>query len=377
MAVRSRFLTTDTQKIIRATILLLVMLLACVSAPGQDVFEGVNRVVAVGDVHGGLEDLVDVLRTAHLIDGRNRWTGGNTHLVQTGDLLDRGPDSRKVMDLLMDLEQQAKQAGGMVHVLLGNHETMNLNGDLRYVTHDEFESYKTSDSARVRSEAYEALADPAQKQDRKYRKKWEDEHPLGWAEHRAALSGAGRYGQWLRKKNAVEKIGDALFAHGGISPKYVSLSLREINSRIRAELENPAKQAGGIVLDPQGPLWYRGLAEAPESTLAPHVEAVLSAFAVKHIVIAHTPTPGVIFPRFDGKVILIDVGLSKAYGEARACFLMEDTQLYALHRGSRVQLPSDGDVVSYLRRVEFLEPSDSQLRRFITRVARGQGSKPD
>lgn len=94
--------------------------------------------MAVGDVHGDYDRFVGVLRQAGVVDGKERWSGGRTHLVQTGDIPDRGPDSRQVMELLMALSPQALQAGGRVHPLVGNHEVMNVMGDLRYVAPGEY-----------------------------------------------------------------------------------------------------------------------------------------------------------------------------------------------------------------------------------------------
>ncbi len=79
---------------------------------GPGIWGGGDRVVAVGDVHGDYEQLAAVLRSAKIINDQGNWTGGKTHLVQTGDVVDRGPDSRKAMDLLMRLEKQAAEAGG-------------------------------------------------------------------------------------------------------------------------------------------------------------------------------------------------------------------------------------------------------------------------
>src|SRR6476469_7886853 len=96
-------------------------ILCLVLAPlvAQDNFQDVARIVAIGDVHGGFDEMVAVLRGVGVINEKNKWSGGKTQLVQTGDVVDRGSDSRKVMDLLMDLEKQARKAGGMVHPLLG------------------------------------------------------------------------------------------------------------------------------------------------------------------------------------------------------------------------------------------------------------------
>ena len=98
-----------------------------------------------------MQAFVEVLRSAGVIDQKDHWIGGKTHLVQTGDMPDRGPDTRKVMDLLMALEKEAAKAGGHVHALIGNHEAMNVYGDLRYTTPAEFAAFATNDSERVRA----------------------------------------------------------------------------------------------------------------------------------------------------------------------------------------------------------------------------------
>src|SRR5690606_290431 len=137
-----------------------------------------------------------VLQDAGVINRRRQWSGGRTQLVQTGDILDRGPHSRKVMDLLITLERQAAKAGGRVHALVGNHEAMNIAGDLRYVSPEEFAAFRTADSRDLRDTAYERLADPARQNDRAYREEWEAERPLGWVEHRLAFGSDGKYGRW-------------------------------------------------------------------------------------------------------------------------------------------------------------------------------------
>ena len=105
-----------------------------------------DRIVAVGDVHGAYEPFVKILQAAQIIDGRQRWSGGAAVLVQTGDVVDRGPEGRRALDLLRRLENEAERAGGRVVPLIGNHEVMGLAGDLRYVSADEFNSFKTSES---------------------------------------------------------------------------------------------------------------------------------------------------------------------------------------------------------------------------------------
>jgi len=321
-------------------------------------WEGVGRIVAVGDVHGDYDQLVAVLKTAGLIDDPLNWTGGKTHLVQNGDILDRGPDSRKAMDLLMRLEKQAEEAGGYVHALIGNHEAMNIYGDLRYTSPGEF--------AAFRDEEYEKTHPP------------DAAHPPGFAEHRMQFGPDGYYGKWILRHDAVIKINDTLFLHGGISAKYASMKIREINEKVRKELEgDPAKLEGGIAKDTDGPLWYRGLATGDPS-LEPLVDKIRKNFAVERIVLGHTYADAAITPRFGGKVILIDIGLSRVYdGIGKVgCLVIEGSQVYVLHRGTRLELPSDTgkDLLRYLKQAAALDPPPSPLQKRIAELESRMGA---
>ena len=341
---------------------------------GQDEFPAAERIVAVGDVHGDFDRFTALLRDAGIIDKKQKWIAGRTQLVQTGDLLDRGPESRRVMDLLMRLEGQALKAGGRVHVLLGNHEAMNMYGDLRYVSEGEYAAFRSPQSEKVRDAYFEnhvataLLKGNERGEERQLRTKWYAAHPLGWVEQRFAFGPSGAYGKWLRQKNAVIKIGDILFLHGGISPKYSTWSMRQLNDAVRKELADFRLLENGVVADPAGPLWYRGLAEAPEADTAEAVGEVLQRYQVKHVVIGHTPTRGAVLPRFGGKVILIDVGLSKFYGGPLACLIIDKSRFQALHRGTRLDLPSGGqaDLSAYLKAAAALDPKPSPLEPLIS-----------
>jgi len=359
---------------LRRTKLLCAVFLSLFVALGgqaQDTFQNVARIVAIGDIHGDYDQLVSLLQTAEVIDGKNKWIGGKTHLVQDGDVLDRGPDSRKAMDLLMELEPQALKAGGRVDALLGNHETMNLYGDLRYVPAEEFESYRTTKSLQMRNKLADVMLEDLKRKgtppadEDAYRKTFDQEHPLGFVERTQAFSPRGPYGRWLRQHNAIIKINDTVFLHGGISPKYADASIHEINETIRAELEDFSKLQNGMTTDDNGPLWYRGLADGPESPLAEHVDRVLAKLGAKHLVIAHTVRP-IILPRFGGKVIPIDVGLSKVYGGPPDVLIIEGSKYYSLYRGRKLELPVDGgDVMPYLKAAAALDPPPSPLQPLL------------
>jgi hypothetical protein len=338
---------------------------------------GVKRIVAVGDIHGDYDTLVSVLKSARIINTKLNWAGGTTRLVQLGDIPDRGSSTRRIMDLLMKLEQQAERAEGKVHVLIGNHDAMNVYGDLRYVTPQEYQEFVTEDSAAVRQSFLEREVSDLKKRaeaaggsfqaDDAWRAKWEAEHPLGWFEHRFAYGPKGKYGNWIRSHDAILKLDDTVFVHGGIGPKYAGISMEAINDRVRQELQDFSLLNGGIVTDPEGPLWYRGLVEGDEQELTEHLAAVLKSFGASRIVVGHTPTLTTIIPRFSGAVIQADVGLSKAYQGPPACLVIEKGRPYALHRGKQLEIPSDpgAGLLAYLKAAAALDPKPSPIDRLI------------
>lgn len=344
------------------------------SAQPQGVWEDVERTVAVGDVHGDYDQFVTVLKSAGLIDDQLNWSGGKTHLVQNGDVLDRGPDSRKAMDLLMRLEKQAMEAGGYVHALIGNHEAMNVYGDLRYTSAGEFAAFRDENSEKTRAAALktEHPVDAA---------RWEEQHPLGYFEHRKHFNPDGDYGKWIASHDAVIKINDTLFLHGGISSRYASMKIKDINQSVREELKNQAKPKGGIVTDTEGPLWYRGLAQG-DASLEGLVDKIRKNFGVERIVLGHTYADAAITPRFDGKVILIDIGLSRVYdgtGKVGCLVIEKGKPPYVLHRGTRLELPTDTgkDLLRYLKAAAALDPPPSPLAKRIAELESKLGAGAD
>jgi hypothetical protein len=330
----------------------------------QGVWSGVERVVAVGDVHGDYEQLMMVLKSAGLIDDQLNWTGGKTHLVQNGDLLDRGPDSRKAMDLLMGLEKQAADAGGYVHALIGNHEAMNIYGDLRYTSAGEFAAFRDENSEKLR-ESYLKKERPADQAE------WEMKHPLGYFEHRKQFSPDGYYGKWIASHDTVIKINDTLFLHAGISAKYATMKIKEINDRIREELKDPSKLQGGLARDPDGPLWYRGLTTG-DPALEPLVDKIRKNFGVERVALGHTYADAAITPRYGGRVILIDIGLSRVYDNIGkvGCLVIENDKPFVLHRGTRLELPTDDgkSLLEYLKRAAAVDPPPSPLLKRIAEL---------
>lgn len=297
---------------------------AAQSAGDPCAIEGVARVVAVGDVHGAHSQFLAILKTAGIVDAKGRWAGGRAHFVQTGDVLDRGGDSRKSLDLLKRLESEAARAGGRVHVLLGNHEAMRMLGDIRYVSAGEFAAFKTDKSQEYWERAYSVTRDDAVRRakaagetfsEAAYRAQFEKEIPLGLLEMREAFGPQGDYGKWLRARRTTVRIDGVQFVHGGISPPVAPLGCAAINTTVQNDLtvnfeQTRARPLESLAAREDGPLWYRGLAQQPEDVFAPEVDRIVGQLGVRAIVIGHTVTPdAAIRPRFNGRVLQIDTGM--------------------------------------------------------------------
>ena len=297
-----------------------------------------SRIVAVGDLHGDYDAWIAIARAAGLMDARNHWSGGNTTLVQLGDVTDRGADSLKIIRSLQQLAREAPRRGGRVITVLGNHEAMNLLGDLRYTTPGEFAAFadrqsaarrqKVFDSNRTRLEAAFRAKDPKMTSEA-IRQAWMKDTPLGWAEHRLAWSPTGDLGRWAASNPALVKVGDTLFAHGGLSAEYAPLGIEEINRRVAAAMRSSDASPTGILSDPLGPLWYRGLitrdpaadpdgaaaaAAKPHPSIEEELAAVLAATGTKRIVVGHTPSLSGIIVSNGGRLVRIDSGNSRHYG---------------------------------------------------------------
>lgn len=302
------------------------------------------RIVAVGDLHGDFIAWRAIAQAAGIIDGHGSWAGGSTVLVQTGDVVDRGPDSLRIIQDLMRLQREARHAGGTVIALVGNHEAMNMTGDLRYVSAADYAAYADSGSAALRDRVYaanqSAIIAAYRKQDpdlsdAAIRAAWTAANPLGALEHQRAWAPDGPIGRWVMKNPAVVMLDGTLFVHGGISAAFDCLSVADINDRVAAALAKGDTATAAIINNPLGPLWYRGLvtrdaeeqADAAQGTPAcptakpitdlsmdAETDAVLAAYHAGRIVVAHTPLLSGIAIADNGRLIRIDTGISAVYG---------------------------------------------------------------
>ena len=328
----------------------LFFMMGCATAADETV--NIQRIIAIGDLHGDYDAYEALLLKAGLINDRGKWSGDETVLVQTGDIADRGPDSKKIIEHLQKLKKQSARKGGEVITLVGNHEAMNMTGDLRYVDPGEYEAFVTRDSKKLRARIYEAnretieaayLARDGAMSSDDIRTAWEGDTPLGMIEHQRAWRPDGEIGEWVVSNPAVAKVGDTLFVHGGISPAIAAMSIDEINAEVAAALKARSADVESIINRDNGPLWYRGLITPPEDfeyTAEEAIGVVLDAYDVERIVVGHTPSLSGIKALHDGKVIQIDTGIADHYGGTQSFLEIRDGRLYAHDNGVAAELLS-------------------------------------
>jgi len=340
-------------------------------------FSDVERIVAVSDIHGAYDALVATLQKSSVIDGGLAWSGGETHLVITGDLLDRGPDSRHVVNLIMRLEQEAARAGGQVHQLLGNHEVMNLIGDLRYVSIPEYAAFSDEESAQEREQWYQQFrrSKPADADELAVRSEFDEKAPPGFFGHRRAFRKNGFYGKWLLEKPLMIVINDTAFVHGGVPPYVAEHGLAGVNGALKTDLLNflaarstledagilspidrfrdqpsilAAKIEAGQLDDalmtsaqvvvehrnspintPDGPLWYRGSSTCNGLIEGDGLNTALSRIGATRAAIGHTTTvTRRVQQRMNGRIIEINTGiLESVYEGSGYALIIEDDAL--------------------------------------------------
>lgn len=266
--------------------------------PDVDVDVGPGRIVAIGDHHGDLSQAVAALQLAGVIDGERNWIGGNTRVVQLGDVLDRGDDERQIVDLYEALRPQAAAAGGQVINLNGNHEIMNAVGDYRYVWDGACAPFSDLEGLNTdRPEFAELLPDCRIRA--------------------AAFWPGGPYARILAEWPMVLVMDGNVFVHGGVLPQHIGYGIDRINREARAFLLGegplPASVVGG---DEEAVDWDRTFSDdevPPDEAACSTLRFVLERLSASRMVVAHTVQDS-INSACDGAVWRVDVGLAEYYG---------------------------------------------------------------
>lgn len=268
-------------------------------------YKKVKKIAALSDIHGQHELAVEILTNHHIIDTLGNWTYGEGHLIIVGDIFDRGSKVNETLWLLFKLEKQAKEAGGKVHVLLGNHEYMIFKHDLRYI-----------------------------------HKKYAIASGLLQTDYTQLYGKNTVMGRWLRSKATIVKINDNTFVHGGISKEFLGVpyNINEINNIMRASIDVAEE-----VLDSTGisyhyfgahsPVWYRGYFN--DNLPDEEISDILSDIYSNHIVVGHCSNETVV-ELYDGKVYGVDSSIK--LGEYGELLLIEDKKYYrGTKEGERIK----------------------------------------
>ena len=247
----------------------------------------VKKMLVLSDIEGNFAAFRKLLQGNKVIDENFNWTFDKGHLVLIGDFVDRGTMVTEVLWLIYSLEEKAKAAGGQVHYILGNHELMNMSGELKYV-HGRYLEH-----AALMNRHYMQLFGPETE-----------------------------IGRWLATKNVVERIGDILFAHGGISSyvNYLQMSLKEINDMARPFYTDSTYKFPNdrleILFSEYGPFWYRGYYSGSPKATIEQIDSTLRFYNINNIVTGHTIINDNISSVFGGKIIDTDVHHAGGHSEA-------------------------------------------------------------
>lgn len=242
-----------------------------------------EQILALSDIESGFKTFRDYLMSNKIVDENLNWSFGKGHLVLVGDFVDRGMSTTQVLWFIYKLEQEAKEQGGHVHFIIGNHELYNLQG-----------KYKSA------SFKYYGVASILGKQ------------------HHHLFDNNSFIGRWMASKNTIEMINGNLFTHGGIHPDIVQydLTLDDINRISRDNYRKPffpkpKDSADQLILsNRKGLCWYRGYFN--DELTQNEIDNTLNKFNAKAVIVGHTPQ-WTVKSLYNNKVFAIDVKHPKDY----------------------------------------------------------------
>jgi hypothetical protein len=250
-------------------------------------------IYAIGDIHADKQAAVDAFRLAGLCDNNETWIAENVIVVQTGDLTDRGPDGKNTLELFRKWEQEAKQKNSELILLMGNHEAMNVQGDWRYVSQKDVQSFGSLE------------------------------------ERKKAFVAGGEWHNWILQRDVVALVDGNLFLHGGLSEIFSDISIEDINNRVHQAL---ITKPSDPILGEQGPLWYRGYLLKEENEACGELDRVLKKYKAQRMIVGHTTQrSGEVAVRCEGKLIGIDTGISKHYGSSTSILEINQNDAKAIY----------------------------------------------
>jgi len=283
--------------------------------PPPSSYTNVPKIFVLGDVHGQHNPAYNLLQTANVIDEQGTWSFADGHLVFCGDVFDRGNDVTEILWLIYRLQKEAKKAGGATHLVLGNHEIMVLQNDLRYVTDECLEI------ANILGIKYNDLYGPDME-----------------------------LGRWLRSQNAIVRINDTVFTHGGISPTLTQTAIQNhesfdgINILVRRYIDARSytrryQDTPALLFGRHGTFWYRGLVRNENKynpATTEEIQQSLDWLGANRIVVGHCEQNEIV-SLHNGKVIATNIAMK----DNPQALLVENNTLTRIHPdGSQTPVPA-------------------------------------
>ena len=256
--------------------------------PEKSTYNNVKKIIALSDIHGQYDLTIELLKNNKVIDKELNWNFGKGHLVIAGDIFDRGDKVNEVLWLVYKLEIQAKNDGGRVHFVLGNHEFMVLQKDLRYI----HEKYKVSSK-------------------------------LIGLEYDQLYGNKTVLGRWLRSKPSIIKINNNVFTHGGVSEEFLinrGVDFEKINLMMRYYIDTPFEEMNSSIYNlyngEKSLIWYRDyFKEYGEDLTDADISKILKMLNTKHIVVGHCSYDQVV-QLYNNKIFGVDSSIKNGkYGE--------------------------------------------------------------
>jgi hypothetical protein len=298
----------------------------------------VDRIIAIGDIHGDINALLYALKKSGVIDANRNWIGGTDIVVQVGDVLDRGgrgvsvPSSNNLEEVeilyyLYKLNNSAMKTGGRVISLIGNHELMNMLGDFRYASSEHIDGLGGLDQRRHLF------------------------RPGGSFAKKIACNSLG-----------IVKIGDWVFVHGGLLPEHIDNimkdrsnlksskgPLRRINDLVKnilmgnKRLDSISQDDEDLLFGKDGMFWTRKFSQNEVGDdnckiLFKSMELLDVTSNKGGMVVGHTPQSN-INSQCNNRVWRIDTGMSEAFGKRQ----------HELARIEVLEILNNGETINTLR----------------------------
>jgi hypothetical protein len=254
------------------------------------------RVVVIGDLHSDINATRQAFQLAGGTDENDVWIGGALTIVQLGDMIGRSDDERQVLDFLFAIREQAEVAGGKVHLLVGNHEVMGARVDNQAVGLNPFPGYQDLTDLDVGNARLQFLPEHAKKRG-------------------AALMSGGPYAKRFAELPTVLQLGETVYVHGGVVPRWAEYGLDKINAEVSSWLYGESAEPDSSLGVDNGDrvMWTRQFSSAVDANDCAVLDQSLAVLGAKRMIVAHS-VQTTITGYCDNKVWAVDVGMSRYYG---------------------------------------------------------------